>query len=143
MKISKRLNYWNRIISAYVFKNVSQLTFWHGEPEINPHFVVGSLGPYYMSFKEKANYDSKHDKNGIPMLDYKGKIGLQYNPIAIAQWGLGNYNLWIESQDSLHYLKFIKSANWLTDNLEINKNGYKVWMHYFDFEYRETLKSPW
>ncbi len=35
-----------------------------------------------------------YDASGIPQLDYHGHIGLQYNPIAIAQFGLGNYNLW-------------------------------------------------
>ena len=41
-----------------------------------------------MTFYNKANYTANLDNNGIPMLNYQGKIGLQYNPIAIAQWGI-------------------------------------------------------
>ncbi len=96
-----------------------------------------------MNFNEKANYSGHYDKNGIPMLDYQGSIGLQYNPIAISQWGLGNYNLWHETKSTIFFEKFIKSANWLIENLEENKYGLKVWMHYFDFEYMSRLKSPW
>ena len=90
----KKIQYWNRIFKAYVLGNTSQLTFWHGEPNTNPNMETDSLGQYYMLFYNKANFKGKYDDNGIPMLDYQGVIGLQYNPIAIAQWGLGNYNLW-------------------------------------------------
>ena len=56
------------------------------------------LGEYYMSFREKADYAGHYDAGGIPMLDYRGAIGLQYNPIAIAQWGLANYNRFCETR---------------------------------------------
>ena len=139
----KKIKYWNRILKAYAFGRISQLTFWHNEPKINLDIKKDSIGPYYMQFREKANFNSTLDSRGIPMLDYQGSIGLQYNPISISQWGLGNYNLWFETKSKEHFEKFMLSANWLVDNLEKNKFGFKVWMHYFDFEYRDTLKSPW
>ena len=139
----KKLKYWNRIFKAYILGNTSQLTFWHGEPHINPNIETDYLGPYYMLFHKKAKYNGHTDKNRIPMLDYQGSIGLQYNPIAIAQWGLGNYNIWHENKSENEYEKFLNCANWLVENLEENNHGYKVWMHHFDFEYRDTLKSPW
>ena len=139
----KKLKYWNRIFKAYILGNTSQLTFWHGEPHINPNIETDYLGPYYMLFHKKAKYNGHTDKNGIPMLDYQGSIGLQYNPIAIAQWGLGNYNIWHETKLENEFKKFLNCANWLVENLEENNHGYKVWMHHFDFEYRDTLKSPW
>ncbi len=139
----KKIFYWKRIIQAYVLRSNSQLTFWHESPEVNIDFKTDDIGSYYMKFHQKADYDSSCDMDGIPMLDYKGAIGPQYNPIAIAQWGLGNYNLWISTGSKKRYIKFIKSANWLVENLEENEFGLKVWMHKFDFEYRDTLKSPW
>ena len=125
------------------FGKKSQLTFWHGEPKISEQMMINSIGPYYMLFDEKAEYNGFKDGNGIPMLNYQGSIGLQYNPIAIAQWGLGNYNKWVMHPNDSYYEKFIKSANWLTSNLEDNQFGLKVWNHKFDFEYRDLLKSPW
>tara|TARA_B100002052_G_scaffold295397_1_gene321824 strand:- start:64 stop:1035 length:972 start_codon:yes stop_codon:yes gene_type:complete len=139
----KKIHYWNRIFNAYILGNKSHLTFWHGEPKINPSIDLQSLGPYYMSFKKKAEYDVDIDSNGIPMLNYQGVIGIQYNPIAIAQWGLGNFNLWYDHKSDIYFEKFINCADWLIENLEENKYGYKVWMHHFDFEYRDTLKAPW
>ncbi len=139
----KKFHYWNRIIKAYVLGKTSQLSFWHGNPEINSAFSSEYLGPYYMSFIKKAKYVGHIDSEGIPLLDYQGEIGLQYNPIAIAQWGLGNYNIWCSDKSQINYLNFIKSADWLAKNLEENEYGFKVWMHHFNFEYRDLLKAPW
>ena len=138
-----RFHYWNRIFQAYILGKRSHLSFWHGDPKINLMSDITSLGPYYMLFENKANYIGDVDSNGIPMLNYHGKIGLQYNPIAIAQWGLGNYNLWFSKQSTIHFNKFINCANWLVDNLKKNDHGIDVWMHHFNFEYKTILKSPW
>jgi len=96
-----------------------------------------------MKFKYKANYKGKYDSSGIPLLNYHGNIGLQYNPIAIAQYGLGNYNIFLENHDIIRKNNFIVVAEWLCDNLIENDNQVPVWFHEFDFEYKEILKSPW
>lgn len=138
-----RLLYWRRIFSAYVIGKTSQLTFWHEEPKINNMYSKKNIGPYYMQFSNKANYTGFLDAKGIPLLNYQGNIGKQYNPIAIAQWGLGNYNLWKKYKEGKNFKTFLLSADWLESALESNAKGYKVWMHNFDFEYRDTLKNPW
>ena len=47
------------------------------------------------------------------MLDYHGEIGLQYNPIAIAQWGLGNHDLFHRTGSDERKEKFLKASEWL------------------------------
>ena len=96
-----------------------------------------------MPFHYKAEYNGDYDDRGIPMLNYHGDIGLQYNPIAISQWGLGNYNLWLDSKNKQRYNNFIKSADWLVDNLEKNNFGVNVWTHKFNWVYKENLIDPW
>ncbi len=96
-----------------------------------------------MSFARKADYRLHCDSPGIPLLDYHGQIGLQYNPIAIAQWGLGNYNLYCADRDSARREKFLAASDWLCTNLEQNRFGISVWNHHFNWEYRNPLKSPW
>lgn len=96
-----------------------------------------------MLFSDKADYCGAYDPSGIPQLDYHGQIGLQYNPIAIAQYGLGNYNLWKRTADSARKQKFFRIADWLVSHLEPNQNGLLVWNHHFDWEYRERLRAPW
>ena len=143
MSLASRSNYYRRILRAYLGPGRSQLTFWHETPEINPRACYTELGEYYMTFREKANYAGPYDAYGIPLLDYRGAIGLQYNPIAIAQWGLANYNRFSEARDETGRGKMLKAADWLCQNLEANAHGLWVWNHYFDWEYRETLKAPW
>lgn len=138
-----RFNYYRRIISAYLIGGKSHLTFWHETPQANENARPGELGEYYMLFAEKADYAGAYDPSGIPLLDYHGKIGLQYNPIAIAQYGLGNYNLFRRTGDAAGRAKFLRVASWLSENLEENGQGLSVWNHHFDWEYRDTLRAPW
>jgi heparosan-N-sulfate-glucuronate 5-epimerase len=143
MSATTRWHYYRRILSAYLGSGRSQLTFWHEVPEINSRATASRLGEYYMLFRQKADYAGHYDAAGIPMLDYRGVIGLQYNPIAIAQWGLANYNLFCESGDQARWQKTLRAADWLAANLEQNAHGLWVWNHHFDWEYRDTLKAPW
>jgi hypothetical protein len=135
--------YYRRIFSAYLLGGKSHLTFWHETPAGNTNASVTELGEYYMPFTEKADYHGAYDAQGIPQLDYHGQIGLQYNPIAIAQYGLGNYNLWLRGGDVERKKKFFLIADWLCSSLELNSHGLSVWNHHFNWEYRDTLKSPW
>jgi heparosan-N-sulfate-glucuronate 5-epimerase len=137
------LNYYRRIFSAYLLRGKSQLTFWHETPAENPNLTTNALGDYYMLFTEKADYAGAYDSQGIPMLDYHGRIGVQYNPIAIAQYGLGNYNLFRRARDPQRRKRFFLVADWLCSRLESNPRGLAVWNHHFDWEYRDTLKAPW
>jgi len=138
-----RLQYYRRIFPAYLGTGQSQLTFWHETPEANLHATVDALGEYYMLFAQKADYPGCHDAAGIPMLDYRGEIGLQYNPIAVAQWGLGNYNLFVRAGCEIRNRKFLQASDWLCAHLEKNACGVWVWQHHFDWEYRSLLKAPW
>lgn len=164
MSLASRLNYYRRILPAYLGSGASQLSFWHETPEINPRAFDSTsenaprsiceegdslprgrvgLGPYYMLFREKADYAGPYDNDGIPVLDYRGAIGQQYNPIAIAQWGLANGNIFFASGDESRRERSLKAANWLVSNLEQNAHDVWVWNHHFDWEYRDRLKAPW
>ncbi|MGH9512085.1 MAG: D-glucuronyl C5-epimerase family protein [Terriglobales bacterium] len=153
MSIAQRVQYYRRIFPAYLTGSQSHLTFWHDQPQENLYLSKEKLGGYYMNFPQKAEYAAHRNAAGIPMLDYQGKIGLHYNPIAIAQWGLGNYNLFHErkslseekSESRNHECrqKFVAASDWLCTNLEQNGSGIWVWNHHFGWEYRTTLKAPW
>lgn len=137
------LQYYRRIFRAYLAPGSSHLSFWHETPRVNPRASFHRLGEYYMLFAEKADYGGPRDTAGIPQLNYCGKIGVQFNPIAIAQWGLGNYNLFCRRQSEERKEKFLAASDWLCAHLEQNGFGLWVWNHHFDWEYRSTLKAPW
>lgn len=138
-----RLAYWRRILAAYVLGGRSQLSFWHETPEMHPGFDPKTLGPYYQTFTSKADYAGLLDSDGVPKLDYRGTLGPQYNPIAIAQYGLGNWNRWLETKDPERRRKFLVIADWLVTHLEKNPKGKSVWNHHFNWDYRSPLISPW
>ncbi len=138
-----KIRYWNRILYTYLLGTKNNLSFWHGEPELNNDANYKILDQYYMKFYYKANFTGSYDKNGIPQLNYQGDIGVQYNPIAISQWSLGHFNLWKKYNSKINYNKFINGADWLVKNLEENKKNVYVWNHNFNWVYKENLIKPW
>lgn len=143
MPALEKFNYYRRVFRAYLLPGESQLSFWHDAAELNPRASTSAIDEYYMNFAEKARYAGPSDSEGIPKLNYHGSIGQQYNPIAIAQWGLGNCNLHKQGFQQHSLRKFLLAGDWLCTNLEKNAHGVSVWNHHFDWEYRSRLQSPW
>lgn len=139
----RRLDYYRRAFAAYVARRPSQLSFWHEVPEVNERSEPHRLGEYYMGFRAKADYAGPFDAARVPLLNYRGSIGIQYNPIAIAQYGLGNFNRFKEAGQPERLARALVAADWLVANLEPNRDGLPVWHHRFDWHYRETLRAPW
>ncbi len=138
-----RLRYWRRVFSAYVAGGNSHLTFWHGTPEVNDAAEPGVLDRYWQKFHVKADYPGPFDGEGIPLLDYHGHVGVQYNPIAIAQYGLGNYNVWRATGEEGRRAAFLRVADWLVETLVPNEAGLRVWRHPFQWEYQTLLPAGW
>lgn len=130
------LPYYRRILAAYLGGGRSSLSFWHERPAVNERAFEKDSVEYYMTFEEKARYAGPFDDAGIPLLDYRGAIGRQYNPIAVAQYGLACFNYWKHNE-------FLKCADWLVHHLKPNAQGLPVWMHEFDWEYFQALRAPW
>jgi heparosan-N-sulfate-glucuronate 5-epimerase len=118
------------------------LSFWHEEPEINEAYRRDARR-YFMTFRGKASYTGPFDASGIPLLDYRGRIGRQYNPIAVAHYGLARFNRWCEGGDSDDRTAWLAVARWLVANLQSNAHGVPVWLHHFDWHYRQGLAAPW
>lgn len=139
----KKFAYYRRIFAAYLGGGRSQLSFWHDEPAVNEAAFGADPRQYFMPFAEKARYAGPFDDAGIPVLDYRGAIGPQYNPIAIAQYGLGCWNRWCAQGDRLALDHANRAGEWLAAHLELNRQGKRVWLHHFDWEYFQRLKAPW
>jgi len=141
--LKNRINYWRRIFKVYLTKIPSYLNFWHEVPRVHENITPDRLGVYYMTFEDKAGYSGPRDKDGVILFEYHAQIGTQYNPVAIAQYGLGNYNLFLDSGDK-NFLKEAKiHARWLVENLEKSEKGILVWKHHFEWQYKELLPSGW
>ena len=136
----RRAKYLSRMIQVYAAPGKGPLSFWHEEPRV--HDIAFSDGrSYFMAFQQKACYAGPFDSCGLPLLDYRGDIGLQYNPIAIAQFGLARFNRWIVSSNDLDGRSWLAVARWLVNELRLNRHGVPVWSHYFDWPYRQLSEG--
>jgi heparosan-N-sulfate-glucuronate 5-epimerase len=137
-----RLRYLSRVLRVYARPSTGPLSFWHERPEIN-EAAFGDRRQYFMRFQGKAAYAGPFDGASVPLLDYRGDIGRQHNPIAIAQYGLARFNRWCNIADDTDRVAWLAAARWLTRELKPNSHGVPVWFHHFDFTYRQLLRAPW
>ncbi len=146
-----RINYFKRIFRVYFSKQPSYLSFWHETPAVSEGIAPNEFGPYYMTFADKANYDGPQDADGVILFDYFFDIGRQYNPLAVAQYGLGHFNKYLKLKSdpstalraSEHFRIAKIQAEWLVKNLEPNDFGVPVWKHKFRWHYKHYLPAGW
>ena len=116
------------------------VSFWH--TAVGPvRYDYATLDDYYIDLRAKTAYGGPYDAYGIPLLDYFGYIGKQYNPCAVAQWGLGSYQRWMRGQADYESL-FIRAADWLVSRLAVDSKGRGFWWYEFDFD-AYGLRKPW
>ena len=138
-----RIKYVKRIIFTYIFnRKRGHLSFWYAPLSLN-NFNPKKIGPYYINFENQAKYSRLFDKQGIPMLNYGGDIGIQYSPDAIAQYGLGCLDLFRKTGQNKYKEKAIKQADWLVKNIRMIDKDLGLWEYKFDFEARKKLSAPW
>ncbi|CUN52281.1 D-glucuronyl C5-epimerase family protein [Roseburia inulinivorans] len=112
-------------ILRYTNRKTSSLAFWWlpvKEGKWNCPLTRDEISDYYVDFSEKINYKYLFDSNGVPLLDYKGTVGVRYNPCAIAQYGLGLCSMYIKTKERKYIDKIRKQAEWISNNTKIGKN---------------------
>ncbi|MEK7608659.1 MAG: D-glucuronyl C5-epimerase family protein [Patescibacteria group bacterium] len=138
-----RIDYFRRIFRVYLTSDKGYLSFWHERPAVNENLIPGELGGYYMTFEDKASYLGPKDDDGVILFDYFADIGRQYNPLAVAQYGLAHYNLYLKTKQREHLDVARAQADWLVKNLEENDAGIPVWKHNFRWRYKQYLAPGW
>lgn len=139
-----KIHYLKRIFSSYVLKNkTSNLAFWHTHLRTNSVSPENTkeIGAYPQNYEMKIGLINTVDENGIIKLDYKGSLGLQYNPNAIAQLALGYYDQILGGSNSRY--AFLKQATFFLKHGRIVEDGILLWEYKFPFEMRNYLESPW
>ncbi len=82
------------------------------------YYSVSEVAGYYNDFSSKVRCTKSFDANGIPLntASHGEEKKQVYFPIAIFQYGLGAYDLWLETKEQRYYDLFIKMANWAVNN---------------------------
>jgi hypothetical protein len=121
-------------IAVYYKKDAG--TYWDSITPCSIKSKPNTFGQYYLNFTAKAFYPGDFDDNGIPL--YYG----YYQPVVICQYALGLYELLQkDNQDKLIKQKFLKQADWLSKNCDVN-NDVAVWV----FKNRVAgynIEAPW
>ena len=95
-----------------------------------------------MDFSSKANYNVLFDENQVIKLDYMGSIGQQYNPCAVAQFGLGLLSVYLKSKDASILNRAIIQGEWLCQNMVISEKQIgRLEYTFSDFNYEESHKN--
>lgn len=144
-KMVKRWQYLKRILTAYILcRRDSNIAFWHTTLRANniSQEDITSLRCHPQNFEDKIGRITTTDKDGVILLNYKGDIGLQYNPNAIAQLALGYYDKILAGEDcKTEFLT--QAAYFLVHKRILAKDDVLLWEYNFSFENRECLEAPW
>ncbi|MCH6559374.1 hypothetical protein IH799_03345 [candidate division KSB1 bacterium] len=97
---------------------------------------------YPFDWSGLENFDYSLDANGIPQVYMGKKLGLQYNPITISQYGLYHLQKYVPSNDETE-LKIVQAAAaWLVENFRDWQRDIGAWVYDYDLEFYGA-KAPW
>lgn len=88
------------------------------------------------------NFAYPMDENGIPKIYMGKKLGLQYNPITIAQYGLFHLQKYAQDKDETSLKIIQNSAFWLANNFNHWKGNIGAWIYDYDLDFYGP-KAPW
>ena len=80
------------------------------------------------------------DKDGIPMRDFKGSLGVVYHPLVVAEYGSYYHSLYLQTKEK-RYLKALENmADWLVNS----QNNYGFLVYQWNSGYMGIeIKAPW
>ena len=90
--------------------------------DIGKIYSKDKIKGYYNDLTKKVNGHGEFSKNGIP-LNVKLNGDRIYFPITISQYALGNYDLYLLTNEEKYYNQFKKSVDWLVNNQDV-KGGW-------------------
>jgi len=97
---------------------------------------------YYFNWQGLEDFRYSFDADNIPRVDYGAEIGLRYNAITIAQYGLFCLQKYSFSKNPTDQQRALNCADWLIDNAREWHNGSAAWVYNFDLDFYRT-PAPW
>ncbi|MCL2803924.1 MAG: D-glucuronyl C5-epimerase family protein [Micrococcales bacterium] len=114
--------------------------------DFGPEFTLDP-GPYaptgkYFNWLSMTPIAEDKDDDGV-FLQYRKELdGFSHHPVAIAQYGLGQFSNYIETGDETFLEEARNQANYYVNNID---RATGMFSYDFDFPvmYHETLEAPW
>lgn len=88
--------------------------------DVGKKYSKNRIEGYYNDLTGKVCDNTELDKDGIPVTSIAGGEKVHF-PIAVFQYGLGCYDLFLLTKEDDYLKKFYKIVSWTVDN--INQNG--------------------
>ena len=104
----------------------------------NDH-VLSLVYPFDWTGLEDFSYPL--DSNGIPRVPM-GRLGLKYNPITVAQYGLFQLQLFAQRKDEVARAKAMKCVAWLVDHFQDWQKEAGAWVYDYDLDFYGP-RAPW
>ncbi|MFQ5648938.1 MAG: D-glucuronyl C5-epimerase family protein [bacterium] len=82
------------------------------------------------------------DQTGVPLVAMGPEVGLRYNPVTIAQFGLFNLQQFSSTAESRFLACARLCVSWLLDNFRPWRDGIGAWVYDFDLDFYGP-KAPW
>lgn len=117
--------------------------YWQPSPREAPSRQLDPLSLYPIDITpriEESFYD-RFDASGVPLRDYGGTVGCQYNPTTVAAYALAQLDLFLRGGPKEHQELFLTQAQWFRDSAVRRTDGAVVWEYRFDWLH--GLKAPW
>lgn len=109
MKILKLFKRWIDMLAGR--------SVFHVEQGIGKYYDRNEVKGYYNDLTGKVNEKTKLDKKGIPITTTITGVKA-YFPIAIFQYALGLYDLYLENNEKDFLRKFLNIADWAVENID-------------------------
>lgn len=110
----RNLNFYN--IKKW-YKMMTGKSILHVNQGLGRHFQTDTVAGYYNDLREKVSKGEDHDQVVVPKITLPDGEKV-YFPIAVFQYGLGAYDLFIETGHDLYMEKFRAMVEWALDNQE-------------------------
>lgn len=101
------------------YKMLTGKSGFHVKQGVGKYYSKSEIKGYYNDLTNKVSDKTILDNNGIPINLTVANVQA-YFPITIFQYGLGLYDLYLETNDKTFFDKFINIANWAVDKIKNN-----------------------
>lgn len=136
-------------LDRYLNAGSSSLAFWwlraenwsDSSPPVLEQF--SAVPDYALDFRRKTEYRLHFDSAGVPLLDYRGTLGVRYNPCAIAQLGLGHLSSYLRDGTTHRLEKARAQADWLLQTMDVDADGVGRWWYDYGNDGFKGLETPY
>ena len=108
---------------------LSGKSVWHVNQDIGKCFLKDEIKGYYNNMTEKVTkVPELLNSDELPKLNLKGGK-FTFFPVAIFQYGLGAYDLYLQTHDERYVRKFMQCVDWAIEH-EDEKGRWNNFSHY-------------